>query len=101
MSAVLPGIPIPADAVVEADAALEADAVPSSDAAPETDAVPGTVPGDSTHVTARRRMTPPTLRLDPSAIAANIATVRAATASDIMAVVKADGYGHGAVAVAR
>lgn len=46
-------------------------------------------------------MRPPTLQTDPSAVAANIATVRAATMSDIMAVVKADGYGHGAVAVAQ
>ncbi|MGF6824287.1 alanine racemase [Microbacterium sp. ZKA21] len=43
----------------------------------------------------------PTLRLDRSAVAANISAVRAATASTIMAVVKADGYGHGAVAVAE
>ncbi|WP_243228893.1 alanine racemase [Microbacterium sp. CIAB417] len=43
----------------------------------------------------------PTLRTDRSAIAANVARVRAATSSEIMAVVKADGYGHGAVTVAR
>ncbi|MFB7249226.1 alanine racemase [Microbacterium sp. NPDC056234] len=47
------------------------------------------------------RMQPPTLRIDSSAVAANIARVRQATTSDIMAVVKADGYGHGAVAVAQ
>ena len=46
-------------------------------------------------------MSPPTLCLDPSAVAANIATVRGATGAMIMAVVKADGYGHGAVAVAQ
>ncbi|WUI03298.1 alanine racemase [Spirillospora sp. NBC_00431] len=44
---------------------------------------------------------PPTLRTLPVAVTANVARVRARTASTIMAVVKADGYGHGAVTVAR
>ncbi|MFI0480804.1 alanine racemase [Actinomadura sp. 9N215] len=44
---------------------------------------------------------PPTLQTLPVAVTANVARVRARTASTIMAVVKADGYGHGAVTVAR
>lgn len=44
---------------------------------------------------------PPTLQTLPDAITANIAIARARTRSRIMAVVKADGYGHGAVTVAR
>ncbi|MFC4912029.1 alanine racemase [Actinomadura gamaensis] len=44
---------------------------------------------------------PPTLQTLPAAVAANVARVRARTRSTIMAVVKADGYGHGAVPVAR
>ncbi|HEX7133622.1 MAG TPA: alanine racemase [Iamia sp.] len=43
----------------------------------------------------------PTLQTLPGAVAANVAEVRARTGSTIMAVVKADGYGHGAVTVAR
>ncbi|MFC4050608.1 alanine racemase [Actinomadura syzygii] len=44
---------------------------------------------------------PPTLETLPVAVTANVARVRARTRSTIMAVVKADGYGHGAVTVAR
>ncbi|MFB4303926.1 alanine racemase [Actinomadura sp. NTSP31] len=44
---------------------------------------------------------PPTLRTLPVAVAANVVEIRARTRSTIMAVVKADGYGHGAVTVAR
>lgn len=44
---------------------------------------------------------PPTLQTLPAAVTANVAELRARTRSTIMAVVKADGYGHGAVAVAR
>ncbi|MGP4025558.1 alanine racemase [Actinomadura sp. 3N407] len=44
---------------------------------------------------------PPTLQTLPVAVTANVARIRARTASTIMAVVKADGYGHGAVTVAR
>ncbi|RKS70884.1 alanine racemase [Actinomadura pelletieri DSM 43383] len=44
---------------------------------------------------------PPTLQTLPVALTANVARIRARTQSTIMAVVKADGYGHGAVAVAR
>ncbi|WP_084735088.1 alanine racemase [Actinophytocola xinjiangensis] len=44
---------------------------------------------------------PPTLRTLPDAVAANVATALARTRSRMMAVVKADGYGHGALAVAR
>ena len=41
-------------------------------------------------------------RIDLSAIAANVATLRAATApAKVMAVVKAGGYGHGSLEVAR
>jgi alanine racemase len=44
---------------------------------------------------------PPTLQTIPEAIGKNIAIARARTRSRIMAVVKADGYGHGAFTVAR
>jgi alanine racemase len=44
---------------------------------------------------------PPTLQTLPEAIGRNIAIARARTRSRIMAVVKADGYGHGAITVAR
>jgi alanine racemase len=47
------------------------------------------------------RLHAPTLTTLPAAIAANVDRVRSVTAARIMAVVKADGYGHGAVAVAR
>jgi alanine racemase len=41
------------------------------------------------------------VEVDLAAIVANARTVRAMTGTDAIAVVKADGYGHGAVAVAR
>jgi alanine racemase len=41
------------------------------------------------------------VEVDLAAIVANARTVRATTGTDVIAVVKADGYGHGAVAVAR
>lgn len=44
---------------------------------------------------------PPTLQTMPEAIGKNLAIARARTRSRIMAVVKADGYGHGAITVAR
>jgi alanine racemase len=44
---------------------------------------------------------PPTLQTIPEAIKKNIAIARTRTRSRIMAVVKADGYGHGAITVAR
>ncbi len=44
---------------------------------------------------------PPTLEVLPEAVAANVVGVRARTRGVVMAVVKADGYGHGAVAVAE
>ncbi len=47
------------------------------------------------------RAGPPTLEILPEAVAANMAIARSRTAASIMAVVKADGYGHGAVTVAR
>lgn len=43
----------------------------------------------------------PLLRTLPAAVAENVRRVRVGTDARIMAVVKADGYGHGAVAVAR
>ncbi|HMJ74469.1 MAG TPA: alanine racemase, partial [Iamia sp.] len=51
----------------------------------------------------RRSVTvrPPTLQTLPAAVTANVVEVRARTRSTVMAVVKADGYGHGAVTVAR
>lgn len=47
-----------------------------------------------------RRPHAPTLRTIPDAVAANVRRVGAAAAVPIMAVVKADGYGHGALTVA-
>ncbi|WP_226533676.1 alanine racemase [Microbacterium paraoxydans] len=47
------------------------------------------------------RLHAPTLQILPEAVAENVRRVQAATAARIMAVVKADGYGHGAVTVAR
>jgi alanine racemase len=44
---------------------------------------------------------PPTLQTIPEAVTANIAIARARTRSRIMAVVKADGYGHGAITIAQ
>jgi alanine racemase len=44
---------------------------------------------------------PPTLTVLAGAVAANVAAVRAKAKVQMMAVVKADGYGHGAVSVAR
>jgi len=41
------------------------------------------------------------VEVDLAAITANAGTVRAVTGTNVFAVVKADGYGHGAVAVAR
>jgi alanine racemase len=41
------------------------------------------------------------VEVDLAAIVGNARTVRAITGTDVFAVVKADGYGHGAVAVAR
>ncbi len=43
----------------------------------------------------------PTFQTLQSAVAANVAAIRARTRSTVMAVVKADGYGHGAVTVAQ
>lgn len=43
----------------------------------------------------------PTLQTLPRAVTANVVKIRARTRSTIMAVVKADGYGHGAVMVAE
>lgn len=47
------------------------------------------------------RLHAPTFCTVPEAIAANVRRVRTATDARIMAVVKADGYGHGALAVAQ
>jgi alanine racemase len=44
---------------------------------------------------------PTWLRIDLDAIAQNVRTLRAITSTPIMAVLKADAYGHGAVRVAR
>ncbi|HEX4421451.1 MAG TPA: alanine racemase [Kofleriaceae bacterium] len=41
------------------------------------------------------------VEVDLAAIIGNARTVRAVTGADVFAVVKADGYGHGAIAVAR
>lgn len=47
------------------------------------------------------RLHAPTLCTLPDAVAENMRRVQAATTAPIMAVVKADGYGHGAVTVAK
>jgi len=47
------------------------------------------------------RLHAPTLTTMPDAVAANVHRVREATGARIMAVVKADGYGHGALVVAE
>lgn len=47
------------------------------------------------------RMHAPTLHTIPAAVSANVERMRSATDARIMAVVKADGYGLGAVTVAR
>jgi alanine racemase len=47
------------------------------------------------------RLHAPTLCTLPDAVAENVRRVRTATSAPLMAVVKADGYGHGAVTVAR
>ncbi|MEU8608475.1 alanine racemase, partial [Actinoplanes sp. NPDC048791] len=39
--------------------------------------------------------------VDLAAVAGNVRTVAAVARTDLMAVVKADGFGHGAIAVAR
>ena len=44
---------------------------------------------------------PPSLQTIPEAIDKTVAIARARTRSRIMAVVKADGYGHGAITVRR
>src|SRR5207245_3412267 len=41
------------------------------------------------------------IRVDLDAIRHNVALLRAATTAEVMTVVKADGYGHGMVPVAR
>ena len=99
------------DIPFHADAAPQGDTIARPGYGPTTDAGRGavhpfqgraSVPARTTPAPVPpSRMRPPTLRTYSAAVAANIATVRAATASDIMAVVKADGYGHGAVAVSQ
>lgn len=42
-----------------------------------------------------------TLQIDLAAVTANVATIKSRTAGEVMAVVKADGFGHGQVGVAR
>ena len=44
---------------------------------------------------------PPTLEILPAAVAGNVAIARRRSRAQVMAVVKADGYGHGADTVAR
>lgn len=55
----------------------------------------------SLHRSPRRAQTAATLSIDPAAIATNTRTLAAATTAAVMAVVKADGFGHGAALVAR
>ncbi|MET0417640.1 MAG: alanine racemase, partial [Actinoplanes sp.] len=42
-----------------------------------------------------------TLQVDLDAVTANVRTIKSRTAGELMAVVKADGFGHGQVDVAR
>src|ERR1044072_9309493 len=42
-----------------------------------------------------------TLRVDLGAVTANVRTIRSRTAGELMAVVKADGFGYGQIDVAR
>jgi alanine racemase len=58
---------------------------------------PGDPPGMPSSTMIRRTR----VEVDLAAIIGNARTVRAVTGTDVVAVVKADGYGHGAVAVAR
>ncbi|WP_337026656.1 alanine racemase [Microbacterium sp. LB16] len=51
--------------------------------------------------TARTRLHAPTLQTLPAAVAENLRRVQEAVSVPIMAVVKADGYGHGAATVAQ
>ena len=100
MNLVQHGIPF------QADAASQGDTVARPGCGRTTDAGRGDVHPLPKRASVPARMTlasvrAATLRTDRAAVAANIAAVRAATASDNMAVVKADGYGHGAVAVAQ
>ncbi|MCP2343120.1 alanine racemase [Actinomadura rupiterrae] len=63
---------------------------------------PGDAPGERAPTASRPGVLPaPTLQTLPVAVTANVARIRARTQSMIMAVVKAGGYGHGAVTVAR
>ncbi|MDR0782859.1 MAG: alanine racemase, partial [Propionibacteriaceae bacterium] len=50
---------------------------------------------------ARNEIQPPTLTTLPDAVAKNMAIVRSRTRAQVMAVVKADGYGHGDLTLAR
>ena len=64
----------------------------------------GVVTGEAVGVALRCRpgtFRPPTLDTLPAAVTANVAELRARTGATVMAVVKADGYGHGAVTVAE
>src|SRR5215475_11162293 len=58
---------------------------------------PGDPPGMPSSTMIRRTR----VEVDLAAIVGNARAVRALTRTDVVAVVKADGYGHGAVAVAR
>src|SRR5688572_32760706 len=42
-----------------------------------------------------------TVQVDLGAVTANVRTIKSRTAGELMAVVKADGFGHGQVSVAR
>ena len=48
-----------------------------------------------------QRSSTPLLEIDLGAVAANTRSIADRTSGELMAVVKADGFGHGAVAVAR
>ncbi|WP_221328806.1 alanine racemase [Actinoplanes sp. L3-i22] len=54
-----------------------------------------------TFLSAPARAARPLLTIESGAIADNVATVRSRTTAEVMAVVKADGFGHGIVETAR
>lgn len=68
--------------------------------APGRDVAPVAVPS-GVRSTPPSRLPRPRLCTLPEAVAQNVSRVRQSTSAQIMAVVKADGYGHGAVAVAE
>jgi len=61
----------------------------------------GSVSSMTTLLAATTALTEPMLLVDSAAITTNVRTIRAVTRGEVMAVVKADGFGHGLSTVAR